>query len=153
MLDQKQRANIPNSLEIINKTVNKLGKRPCLLQSKICQALLRGNKNVICIAATGFGKTLTFLMPLLFSPDSIIIIVTALNILGKQNAEQLNAVGISSIAVNSENSGDPKLYKACCYDLYMYLFQILKKSIGCKRLQIPSNHCQSRDIDENQRRF
>ncbi len=54
---------------------------------------------MVCTAATGFGKTLTFFMPLLFSPDSVIIIVTALNILGEQNVRQLAEVGISGIAV------------------------------------------------------
>ncbi|KLO14707.1 hypothetical protein SCHPADRAFT_808200, partial [Schizopora paradoxa] len=72
---------------------------PCLLQMKVCQAFLRGDKNIICTAATGFGKTLTFFMPLLFSSDSIIIIVTALNILGIQNVRQLASAGISGVSV------------------------------------------------------
>lgn len=121
MLDQDVPNDTPTVLEIINRTGNKLGKRPCLLQVKICQAILRGNKNIICIAATGFGKTLTFFMPLLFSEDKSIIIVTALNILGKQNADQLNAAGIQSIAVNSENSSDTKIYKVRIVSSYHHI--------------------------------
>lgn len=64
-----------------------------LLQMKVCQALLRGDKNVVCSAATGFRKTLSFFMPLLFSKDGVLIIVTALNILGRQNVDQLTAAG------------------------------------------------------------
>ena len=93
---------IPTNQEIISKTMAHFGKRPCYLQIKICQAILKRSKNIICMAATGFGKTLTFFMPLLFDNDGIIIIVTALNILGKQNVEQLQSIGISGIAINAD---------------------------------------------------
>lgn len=103
---------IPSFSEIRARTEEKLGKRPCLLQMKVCRAFLEGDKHIVCSAATGFGKTLTFFMPLLFSTDGIIVIVTALNILGKQNIEQLAAVGISGIAISSENATE-KSFKVC----------------------------------------
>ncbi|KLO16401.1 P-loop containing nucleoside triphosphate hydrolase protein [Schizopora paradoxa] len=96
--------NIPLLSEIRRKTEATFGKRPCLLQVKVCEALLRGDKNVVCSAATGFGKTLTFFMPLLFREDGIVIIVTALNILGTQNVEQLKAVGINGVSITAKTA-------------------------------------------------
>jgi hypothetical protein len=43
-------------------------------------------------------------MPLLFRTDGIQIIITLLNILGKQNVVQLNALRISAIALSAENT-------------------------------------------------
>ena len=67
------------------------GFRPCLIQAKDVLAQLE-RKDVITIAPTGFGKTLTFWMPLLFNNNGNIIIVTALNILGDQNILELQHI-------------------------------------------------------------
>jgi superfamily II DNA helicase RecQ len=69
----------------------------------VVEALLQDNKDVISIAATGSGKTLTFWMPLLFRLDGIQIIITPLNILGKQNVTSLTALGICSITLSAKN--------------------------------------------------
>ena len=95
---------IPSYSEIQQKMEQLLGYRPCLWQIKVVIAILRHNKDIVSIAATGSGKTLTFWMPLLFRTDSIQIIITPLNILGKQNVAQLNALGISAIALSAENA-------------------------------------------------
>ncbi|KIL56654.1 hypothetical protein M378DRAFT_39791, partial [Amanita muscaria Koide BX008] len=86
--------SIPSIDEIRCKAFDVLGKRPCLWQANVCQAILEGNRDVISIAGTGMGKTLTFWLPLLFRPDGIQIIVTPLNILGQQNVETLEKAGI-----------------------------------------------------------
>ncbi|KAI0065037.1 P-loop containing nucleoside triphosphate hydrolase protein, partial [Artomyces pyxidatus] len=93
---------LPTFSEIRDKTQEKFGKRPCLLQIKVCDAILRRKKNVVCCASTGFGKSLPFMMPLLFDETGIIIVVTALNLLGKQTVEALAAVGISAVAVSGK---------------------------------------------------
>ncbi|KAG1721898.1 uncharacterized protein EDB91DRAFT_1003178, partial [Suillus paluster] len=62
---------------------------PCLWQIEVVHIILRGDKDVISIAATGSGKTLTFWMPLLFRPQDIQIIVTPLNLLRTQNVNNL----------------------------------------------------------------
>ncbi|KAF9222188.1 hypothetical protein BS17DRAFT_636574, partial [Gyrodon lividus] len=62
---------------------------PCLWQLKVAEALLKGDQDVLCVAGTRMGKTLTFWMPLLFRVDGIQVIVTPLNMLGKQNAASL----------------------------------------------------------------
>ena len=54
------------------------------------------------MAATGFGKTLTFFMPLIFVEEGVVIIVTTLNILGTQIVKQLFEVNIGAVVINAE---------------------------------------------------
>ncbi|KAJ7240892.1 hypothetical protein C8J57DRAFT_958654, partial [Mycena rebaudengoi] len=49
------------------------------------EAILKRDGDVVCISATGSGKTLTFWLPLLFKPDGIQIVISPLNILRQQN--------------------------------------------------------------------
>ena len=68
------------------------GYCPWLWQIHVVQALLKNNKDVVSILATGSGpKSLTFWMPLLFIPEAVQIVITPLNILGKQNVETLGS--------------------------------------------------------------
>ncbi|KIK80141.1 hypothetical protein PAXRUDRAFT_159465, partial [Paxillus rubicundulus Ve08.2h10] len=83
---------------------------PCLWQPKVAEALLKGDQEVLCVAATGMGKTLTFWMPLLFRVDGIQVIVTPLNMLGKQNVASLAKAGIQAIAINSETATPANFY-------------------------------------------
>jgi superfamily II DNA helicase RecQ len=67
---------------------------------------------------TGSGKTLTFWIPLLFNNNDIIIIVTALNILGDKNVEELEKLDISAVNITGESATD-ELFKVeslfpCC---------------------------------------
>lgn len=64
------------------------------------EATLKNDKDIISIAATGSGKTLIW-MPLLFKKDEIQIIITSLNILGKQNVKSLKAMSITVTAGNA----------------------------------------------------
>ncbi|KAI0779152.1 hypothetical protein BC629DRAFT_1522799 [Irpex lacteus] len=80
-------------------------KRPCHFQTKLYRAQRQG-KNIISVARTGSGKTITYLMPLIDSDDGIIIIVTALNILGEQFVHEAEAAGFSAISVNGVNDTD-----------------------------------------------
>ncbi|KAG6380519.1 hypothetical protein JVT61DRAFT_8683 [Boletus reticuloceps] len=50
------------------------------------------------------GKTLGFWLPLLFRLNGIQIVVTPLNLLGKQNAASLAKAGIRAIAISSETA-------------------------------------------------
>ena len=76
---------LPSLSQILDQTQEVFGMRPCLWQIKVVEAILKCNGDVVSIAGTGMGKTLTFWMPLLFwPPGSIQIVVTPLNILGKQ---------------------------------------------------------------------
>jgi ATP-dependent DNA helicase RecQ len=90
--------------EIRDKVEGVFGYRPCLWQIKVVRAILKRDRDIVSIAATGSGKTLTFWMPLLFVPDGIQIVVTPLNILGKQNVDSLAKVGISAITITAETA-------------------------------------------------
>ncbi|KDQ62454.1 hypothetical protein JAAARDRAFT_189778 [Jaapia argillacea MUCL 33604] len=65
----------------------KLGKRPCLFQLKIAKALAEDKKDVE-------------------NEDKLIIVVTPLNLLGKQNVNLLTKANISGVAIEAENSSD-----------------------------------------------
>lgn len=92
-------SELPTVEEIRRKTLLHFKRRPCLWQCEVTRAILRGDRDVVCISGTGSGKTLTFWMPLLFRPEGIQVIVTPLNILGGQNTKQLADFGVRAIAI------------------------------------------------------
>ncbi|KAF9804519.1 hypothetical protein IEO21_09343 [Rhodonia placenta] len=81
--------SLPSIEDIRKKTFAKLGRDPCKWQAEVAREILKGKSDVVCVAPTGAGKTLTFWMPLLFRTDGIQIVVTPLNILGVQNQKEL----------------------------------------------------------------
>ena len=85
---------------------DKFCKCPCWLQIQIALALYAGN-DVIACAAIGTGKTLSFWIPLLMALedglDKMSIVVTPLNLLGKQNVMDLEKASLAAIAVSCEN--------------------------------------------------
>jgi carbamoylphosphate synthase large subunit len=48
-----------------------------------------------------FWKTLGFWLPLFWDNKGIQIVITALNLLGKQNVDTLKQAGIKGISINS----------------------------------------------------
>ncbi|KAF7964372.1 hypothetical protein HWV62_9299, partial [Athelia sp. TMB] len=97
-------AALPSFAEIRQKTQDVLGYRPCLWQIRVCEAIIKHDRDVIAIAATGSGKTLTFWVPLLFKKDGIQVVITPLNVLGKQSVQSLAKMGIQGITVTAENA-------------------------------------------------
>ena len=100
----------PTLEEIRARTHAALDCNPCLWQAKAVQQAVKGDKDMLCIAPTGAGKTLTFWMPLLFRKDGIQIVVTPLNMLGTQNVKELASYGISACDVRAETA-TPKLFQ------------------------------------------
>ncbi|KAJ7769206.1 P-loop containing nucleoside triphosphate hydrolase protein [Mycena maculata] len=90
--------------EIRTKAITHLGYTPCLWQIKVVEAILKRDGDVVCIAATGSGKTLTFWLPLLFRPNGIQLVISPLNILGQQNVAQLAAMKINGITITAETA-------------------------------------------------
>ncbi|KAK2464056.1 hypothetical protein APHAL10511_003926 [Amanita phalloides] len=84
---------IPSVDDIRIKAHTIFQKRPCLWQINVCQAVLAGNQDIMSIAGTGAGKTLSFWLPLLCRPNGIQIVVTPLNILGQQNIDTYPRLG------------------------------------------------------------
>ncbi|KAI0313652.1 P-loop containing nucleoside triphosphate hydrolase protein, partial [Amylostereum chailletii] len=111
---------LPTVEEIHAKTLDVFGKRPCYLQVQVCLEILRREKHIVCCAATGFGKSLAYMMPLLFDAQLILVVVTPLNILGKQNIETLAKVDVCAVAVSALNN-DKETFKVwaagSCYRL------------------------------------
>ncbi|KAG9312051.1 hypothetical protein JVU11DRAFT_7332 [Chiua virens] len=102
--DQSTPALIPTISAIRACAQEVFHVRPCLWQIEVAKTLLEGGKDVLCIAGTGMGETLTFWLLLLFRPDGIQIIVTPLNLLGKQNVAALTKARIPAIAISSETA-------------------------------------------------
>ncbi|KAJ7165024.1 P-loop containing nucleoside triphosphate hydrolase protein [Mycena filopes] len=90
--------------EIRVKALASLGYHPCLWQIKVVEAILKRDGDVVCISATGSGKTLTFWLPLLFRPKGIQLVISPLNILGQQNVAQLAAMKINGITITAETA-------------------------------------------------
>ena len=80
------------------------GKSPCLWQIRIAFRILKGERDVICVARTGAGKSLTFYLPLLVRADGVVIIVVPLNALASEMAATLTTMGINAIALTASNS-------------------------------------------------
>jgi superfamily II DNA or RNA helicase len=59
-MSDTSKTRVPSILEIRQKVIQLLGYRPCLWQICVVEALLKHDKYIISIAATGSGKTLTF---------------------------------------------------------------------------------------------
>ncbi|KIO00025.1 hypothetical protein M404DRAFT_29853 [Pisolithus tinctorius Marx 270] len=95
---------LPTLSNIATHTQEVFGIQPCQWQLQVAEAILKGGHDVLCIARTGMGKTLTFWMPLLFRPAGIQIVVTPLNLLGKQNVMSLVKAGIQAISISSETA-------------------------------------------------
>ncbi len=99
---------VPTISEVRQKTIEKFGRRPCLWQCEVAIAILKGEQDIVCISATGSGKTLTFWMPLLFRETGIQVIITPLNILGTQNKKQLAGFGIEAITISGQTASREK---------------------------------------------
>ena len=104
LLAQKPHAWTADKIRLLVE--RKLGKRPCWFQIKIALAIYQ-KKDVVATAATGSGKTLSFWIPILMAledgKDVTEFIITPLNILGKQQIQDLETAGIKPIAVSKEN--------------------------------------------------
>ncbi|KAI5983341.1 P-loop containing nucleoside triphosphate hydrolase protein [Pisolithus albus] len=128
---------LPSLSNFQTRTQQVFGVRPCLWQVRVAEEILRGEKDVICMAGTGMGKTLTFWMPLLFRPGGIQIVVTPLNLLGKQNVASLVKAGIEAILISSETA-TPSNFQAISAFKYQVIVispeQIMRPEGGFERL-------------------
>ncbi|KDQ31886.1 hypothetical protein PLEOSDRAFT_1028795, partial [Pleurotus ostreatus PC15] len=97
--------------DVINKYFH---KQACWFQMEMAKAVYEGY-DVVGVAATGSGKTLSFFAPLAMALEEgqkkVVFVVTPLNLLGQQNCEDLNKVGLPAISVTAENAS-PETFKA-----------------------------------------
>ena len=104
----------PSHDQIRQKTLEQFGFVPCLWQIRVVEAILKHDHDVVSTAATGSGKTLTFWMPLLFHEGGIQIVISPLNLLGKQNVDDLTTKYINAIAVTAKNA-DSRTFQVCSF--------------------------------------
>ncbi|KIM23884.1 hypothetical protein M408DRAFT_27481 [Serendipita vermifera MAFF 305830] len=71
------------------------------MAAQVRQALLRGD-DVIAVAPPGLGKTLTFQIPLCLDSTLNLCIVTPLTVLGEEQADSLNALGLPSVTLRGD---------------------------------------------------
>jgi superfamily II DNA helicase RecQ len=100
---------IPSLIDLRTEVERKFKIWPCIFQTQAALAQLE-QRDCITISPTGSGKTLTFWMPLLFNNNGIMIIVTALNILGDKNVAELEKLDISAVNVTGDSATD-ELFK------------------------------------------
>jgi len=131
--------------EIRDLVQTKFGKRPCWYQVKVMRSLYAG-KDIIGCAPTGAGKTLSFWIPLLMALEDgremITIVVTPLNLLGKQNQATLETAGLPAVAVSKENANAETW---SVRESVQLAGSILTIGIGHRKGQIPCRDCQPRD--------
>lgn len=96
---------VPTISDIRKKVQDVFGHRACLWQCLAGESVLKASDTVIEVP-TGMGKTLAFFIPPLFRPRGTQIIVTALNVLGRQNEDALKKARISAISISAETATD-----------------------------------------------
>ena len=144
---------VPSIDEIHSRMLETFRKRPCLWQAHVCEAILNGDWDIISIAGTGMGKTLTFWMPLLFRPLGILLVITPLNILGKQNVETLEKAGIEGIFISARTAMEENfwvsnalIFARLSFYSCKLCFRQLQPIAIVLSLQIPKNSC-ARKVD------
>src|ERR1700678_2875449 len=86
--------------EVQERVKEVFGFMPCLWHIRVVRAILTGD-DVITIAKTGSGKSMTYWMPVLFIKYGISVIVTLLKLLGSQFAQMLEENRISAISITA----------------------------------------------------
>ncbi|KAF7981237.1 hypothetical protein HWV62_34599 [Athelia sp. TMB] len=100
-----------NPEKIREAILKHFSKRACWFQIKVAEALY-AKKDVVGIAPTGSGKTLSFFGGLVMAMEEdpmgghMVIIASPLSLLSKQNVEMLLAANISAIALTAENNNE-----------------------------------------------
>ena len=98
-------AGLPSLDEMREAVKERFGFFPCTWQLKVALMQLKQN-DLVTLAPTGSGKTLTFWILLLFNEDGISIIVTPLNVLGEKNVAELSLVSIPAINLTTSSASD-----------------------------------------------
>lgn len=113
--------------ELILRTHGATGKIPYKYQVRNALALCSG-RDVLCVAGTGSGKTLSFVMPCFLRSDIITWIVSPLNYIENQQCELFRSWGLRAINVNAST---------CTPELLKVSVSVI---IYCSLLTIDSGH-------------
>ncbi|KAG9097366.1 hypothetical protein FS749_006462 [Ceratobasidium sp. UAMH 11750] len=81
------------------ETEKRTGWAPHAWQVRLAVAVLQ-RRDVLCIAGTGFGKTVTFVMPLFVRKKMIVWIISPLNYIEEEQVRAFEEWGVKAVAVN-----------------------------------------------------
>ncbi|EIW74098.1 P-loop containing nucleoside triphosphate hydrolase protein [Coniophora puteana RWD-64-598 SS2] len=81
-------------------------------------------ENVVIRAGTGYGKTMTMILPLLLNtqPSKIALTISPMKLLQKNHVEEFNQIGIPSIQTNEDTPDDSELWKKIVQGHYKNIF-------------------------------
>ena len=134
---------MPESDEEVQRRVEEVfGFKPCLWQICVARAVLAG-EDVITVAPTGSGKSLTYWIPLLYIKHGITIVVSPLKLLGTQFARMLEDNRISAISITAANATN-ELFEVMILIEFFFSFLITKgQNLIRKQYHWQVNYCQS----------
>ena len=89
--------------DVQNDVESKTGIWPCLWQIAVVRLILE-QQDVITVAATGSGKSLTYWMALLYIKYGIVLLVTPLRLLRKQFVGILTGNKITTVSMTAANA-------------------------------------------------
>lgn len=104
---------LPRPLTVAQHAVVTLWERTGLMASKyqLNMALaLAAGCDVLCIAGTGCGKSIAFILVLFMCPEIILWILSPLNYIKNQMAERYREIGLNAVSVNTSTL-TPQLLK------------------------------------------
>ena len=111
--------SMPDNDEEVQKHVQEVfGFCPCLWQIRVVRAILAGD-DVITIAPTGSGKSLTYWMPILYIKHGITVVVTTLKLLGGQFVDVLLGKGVSAVSITAANATNELFEVILCHRLLL----------------------------------
>lgn len=127
--------------DVQNDVESKTGIRPCLWQIAVVRLILK-QQDVITVAATGSGKSLTYWMALLYIKYGIVLLVTPLKLLGKQFVEVLTGNKITAVSMTAANATNQlfevRSISTCCKLIAKCTDRILAKGFTSWSLSAPS---------------
>ncbi|KAM6496623.1 P-loop containing nucleoside triphosphate hydrolase protein [Amanita muscaria] len=88
-------------LEMRTRLSDRAGFGPYDWQLDVAEALLVGLDGII-IAGTGSGKTIPFMLPLFIHPEKMILILSPLKVLQRDQARRFKKMKIPAVAVNRD---------------------------------------------------
>ncbi|EIW83201.1 P-loop containing nucleoside triphosphate hydrolase protein [Coniophora puteana RWD-64-598 SS2] len=96
-------------------------------------------ENVIVRAGTGYGKTMTMILPLLLSPQpsKIALTISPMKLLQQNHVEEFNRMGIPSIQINEDTPDDKELWKRIERGYYKNIFIAPEQLFRLKNGHIP----------------
>ncbi|KAK3812109.1 MAG: P-loop containing nucleoside triphosphate hydrolase protein [Benniella sp.] len=122
--------------DAISQCQTMFGVTPKAQQLEVVECIGRG-QDVILIAGCGWGKTLVYFLPLVLWQDRIVLIISPLKALMKEQCQKLQDLGISSISLDGDsvNGPFPLVLDRLAAGTYRAVFMTPELIVGSKRVK------------------